>query len=123
MTGQSAMSCAAILGESERNNRRDGISSAMMFHDGQAAQMLEGMRADLDRLIARLLTDRRHRNIRIIADRPIVHRRVTEAVSLNALSNTQAAEYLRGRRLSDIAAEGLESLLSCNKLRVSSCID
>ncbi len=121
MTGQSALSKAAILGASERNNRRDEISSAMLFHEGQAAQMIEGMRADVDRLIARLLTDSRHRDLRIIADRPIVHRRVTEPVRLNTLSARQAVEYLRGRRLGEVAAEGLERLLSCDKLRASAC--
>jgi hypothetical protein len=77
------------------------------------------MRTDLDRLIARLLADRRHSNLRVIADRPIVHRRIVEPVRLNALSTDQAAQYLRGRRLSEVAGEGLERLLSCNKLRVS----
>jgi hypothetical protein len=120
-TGQSALSQAAILGASERNNRRDEISSAMLFHEGQVAQMLEGMRTDVDRLITRLLADRRHSNLRIVADRPIVHRRIAEPVRLNALSADQAAEYLRGRHLSEIAAEGLERLLSCSKLRVSAC--
>lgn len=120
-TGQSALSRAAILGASERNNRRDEISSAMLFHDGQAAQMLEGMRADLDRLIARLGADRRHRNLRVVGDRPVMQRRILEPVRLNVLTADQAAEYLRGRSLGEVAAEGLERLLSCNKLRVSDC--
>lgn len=118
MIGRSVMTVVDILGASERNNRRDAISSAMMFHEGQAALMLEGMRADVDRLIARLSIDDRHRNLRVVADRPVVHRRVTEPVRLCALSVSQAAEYLRGRRLDEIAAEGLERLLSCDKLRV-----
>ncbi|WP_292122287.1 BLUF domain-containing protein [Brevundimonas sp.] len=119
MIGRSAMTVVDILGASERNNRRDAISSAMMFHEGRAALMLEGMRADVDRLIARLSADSRHRNLRIIADRPIVQRRVNEPVRLSALSVSQAAEYLRGRQLDEVAADGLERLLSCNKLRVA----
>ena len=42
---RSPLMLADILGASERNNRRDMIGSAMMFHEGQAAMMLEGMRA------------------------------------------------------------------------------
>lgn len=120
-TGRTVLSQAAILGASERNNRRDEISSAMLFHDGQAVQMVEGMRGDVDRLIARQLADPRQRNLRVVADRPIVHRRVTEPVRLSVLSARQATEYLRGRSLGEVAAEGLERLLSCDKLRVSAC--
>ncbi|MBJ7318625.1 MAG: BLUF domain-containing protein [Brevundimonas sp.] len=118
---RSPLMLADILGASERNNRRDMIGSAMMFHEGQAAMMLEGMRADLDRLITRLLSDGRHRNLKIVEDRPIVHRRVAEPVKLNAMSPHQAGEYLGGRRLDQLAASVLERLLSCDGLRVSSC--
>ncbi|MDO9609499.1 MAG: BLUF domain-containing protein [Brevundimonas sp.] len=118
---QSPLMLADILGASERNNRRDMIGSAMMFHEGRAAMMLEGMRADVDRLIARLLSDRRHRNLKVVEDRPIVHRRVAEPVQLNALSTHQAGEYLGGRRLDQLAASVLERLLSCDRLRVSTC--
>lgn len=118
---QSPLMLADILGASERNNRRDMIGSAMMFHEGRAAMMLEGMRADLDRLIARLLSDRRHRNLKVVEDRPIVHRRVAEPVQLNALSMHQAGEYLGGRRLDQLAASVLERLLSCDRLRISTC--
>ena len=71
-TGSDVQSVAEILGASEHNNRRDEISSAMMFHDGEAAQMAEGARGDLDRLLARLSNDPRHRNIRILEDRPVM---------------------------------------------------
>lgn len=118
---QSPLMLADILGASERNNRRDMIGSAMMFHEGRAAMMLEGMRADVDRLIARLLSDRRHRNLKVVEDRPIVHRRVAEPVQLNALSTHQAGEYLGGRRLDQLAASVLERLLSCDRLRISTC--
>lgn len=119
--GSSAGSVVDILGASEHNNRRDAIGSAMMFHQGQAAVLLEGMRADVDRLLKRLLADPRHRGMRILADRPIVQRRINEPVRLCALSSEQEAEYLRGRRLEDVAVEGLERLLSCDQLRVSAC--
>ena len=119
--GRSAGSVVDILGASEHNNRRDAIGSAMMFYEGQAAVLLEGMRADLDRLVKRLLADPRHRAMRILSDRPIVQRRINEPVRLCALSPEQAAEYLRGRRLEDVAVEGLERLLSCDRLRVSAC--
>ena len=45
---------AEILGESERNNRREGLTSALMRHGGQFLQIIEGRRADVDRLMAQL---------------------------------------------------------------------
>jgi hypothetical protein len=119
--GRSAGSVVDILGASERNNRRDAIGSAMLFYEGQAAILFEGMRADVDRLLKRLFADPRHRNLQILADRPIVQRRLIDPVRLYALSPEQGTEYLHGRRLEEVQAEGLERLLSCDKLRMSAC--
>ena len=110
---------AEILGVSERNNRRDHIGSAMLFHEGEAAQMIEGARADVDRLMSRLWNDPRHSNIRVLDDRPVMQRRVQEPARLCALSTQQAADILRGRRLSDLSSAGLEKLLSCEHVRMA----
>jgi hypothetical protein len=112
-------SLAEILGASERNNRRDEIGSAMLFHEGEAAQVIEGARADVDRLLSRLWNDPRHRNIRVLDDRPVIQRRMREPARLCALSDRQAAEILRGRRLSDLSSAGLEKLLSCEHVRMA----
>lgn len=63
-----------IIGASDRNNRRDHVTGVLMRHDGQFFQAVEGARADLDRLMARLRADRRHTNIRILADQKIDQR-------------------------------------------------
>jgi len=112
-------SVAEILGVSERNNRRDEISSAMMFHDGEAAQVVEGARADLDRLLTRLSNDPRHRNLRILEDRPVMQRRMRDSARLCALNDTQARDILHGRRLSDLSSTGLEKLLSCEHVKLA----
>lgn len=119
--GRSTGSVVDILGASEHNNRRDAIGSAMMFYEGQAVVLLEGMRADVDRLLKRLFADPRHRILKILSDRPIVQRRLADPVRLYALSPEQAAECIGGRRLEDVGAEDLERLLSCDRLRVSAC--
>lgn len=118
-TGSDVQSVAEILGASEHNNRRDEISSAMMFHEGEAAQMAEGARGDLDRLLARLSNDPRHRNIRILEDRPVTQRRMRDAARLCALTDIQARDILRGRRLSDLSCAGLEKLLSCEHVKMA----
>lgn len=112
-------SVAEILGASERNNRRDEISSAMMFHEGEAAQLAEGARADLDRLLARLSNDPRHRNIQVLDDRPVIQRRVGDAARLCTLSATQAQDMLHGRRLSELSSAGLEKLLSSEQVKMA----
>lgn len=112
-------SLAEILGASARNNRRDEIGSAMLFYEGEMAQVIEGARADLDRLMARLWSDARHCNIRVLDDRPVMQRRLREPARLCALSAQQAVDILRGRRLSDLSSAGLEKLLSCEHVRMA----
>lgn len=118
-SGRDVQSVAEILGVSERNNRRDEISSAMMFHDGEAAQLAEGARADLDRLLTRLSNDPRHRNLRILEDRPVMQRRMRDSARLCALNDIQARDILHGRRLSDLSSTGLEKLLSCEHVKMA----
>ncbi|TFW14608.1 BLUF domain-containing protein [Brevundimonas intermedia] len=118
-SGRDVQSVAEILGVSERNNLRDEISSAMMFHDGEAAQVAEGARADLDRLLTRLSNDPRHRNLRILEDRPVMQRRMRDSARLCALNDAQAQDILYGRRLSDLSSTGLEKLLSCEHVKMA----
>ena len=83
-TGATTLSIAQILGVSERNNRRDHLTSCVMFHQGHILQAIEGSRADIDRLIRRLLDDRRHAGLRILIDTPINARRLDEPMGLCA---------------------------------------
>ena len=83
-TGASTLSIAQILGVSERNNRRDHLTSCVMFHQGHILQAIEGGRADLDRLIRRLLIDPRHAGMRILIDTPVNARRLDEPMGLCA---------------------------------------
>ena len=81
-TGTSTLSIAQIIGVSERNNRRDHLTSCVMFHEGHILQAIEGARVDLDRLLRRLVEDPRHTGFRILSDGPIHARRLDEAMGL-----------------------------------------
>ena len=81
-TGVSTLSIAQILGHAESNNRRDHITSCVMFHQGHILQAIEGSRADIDRLMRRLLADPRHSGLRILIDTPIAERALTEPMGL-----------------------------------------
>jgi len=82
VTGATTLSIAQILGVSERNNRRDHLTSCVMFHQGHILQVIEGARPDLDRLIRRLLDDPRHSGVRVVSDIPIKTRRIDEPMCL-----------------------------------------
>lgn len=81
-TGASTLSIAQILGVSERNNRRDHLSSCMMFHEGFVIQVVEGARADIDRLLRRLEEDRRLTGLKVLVDRPVAARALSEPIAL-----------------------------------------
>lgn len=81
-TGASTLSIAQILGVSESNNRRDHLTSCVMFHEGHILQVIEGARVDIDRLLRRLLEDSRHSGLRILVDTPISARQIHEPMGL-----------------------------------------
>jgi hypothetical protein len=83
-TGTSTLSIAQILGVSERNNRRDHVTSCVLFHRGHILQAIEGGRADIDRLMRRVLADGRHTGVRILSDMPINARRLDEPMGICA---------------------------------------
>ena len=109
--GWTTLSVAEILGASERNNRRDEIGSVMLVHGGRVAQMAEGTRGDLDRLLSRLSSDGRHRDLVVICDRPIIQRRLKEPMALCGLAADEVEAALQGRTLDRMSAEELERLL------------
>ncbi len=73
--GGSLLSIAQILGASDVNNRRDHLTGVLIFHRGQFLQVIEGGRADVDRLIKRLGEDPRHTNLRFLTNSPTPDRR------------------------------------------------
>lgn len=81
-TGVSTLSIAQILGVSERNNRRDQITSGVMFLDGWCVHGIEGRRPDVDRLMRRLSEDRRLKSLRVLIDKPIAARSFPEPITL-----------------------------------------
>lgn len=113
-TGASTLSVAQILGHAEGNNRRDHITSCVMFHQGHILQAMEGERTDLDRLMRRLLVDPRHSGLRILIDTVIAERALAEPMGLCA----DPADLL-GRLglpcLSDISPREAEALMALRK--------
>lgn len=110
VTGVSTLSIAQILGHAEGSNRRDHITSCVMFHQGHILQVIEGGRVDIDRLMRRLLADPRHRGLRVLVDMPINTRTLQEPMSLRA-DPAALLEQLGLPCLSQVTAREAEALL------------
>jgi hypothetical protein len=110
VTGTSTLSIAQILGVSEVNNRRDHLTGCVLFHRGHILQALEGGRADLDRLMRRLLVDPRHTGVRVLIDTPIAARRLGEPMSLCG-DPAMLLERIGLNGLSSLTAHEAEALL------------
>lgn len=109
-TGVSTLSIAQIIGVSERNNRRDHITSAAMFLDGWCLHGMEGARGDLDRLLRRLREDLRLRNLRVLVDKPIAERSFREPMTLcDDPRGTLAAVHLAD--LAEVTANHAERIV------------
>lgn len=110
--GTSVLAMAQILGQAEANNRRDRITGALMIHEGRVLQVIEGARADLDRLLTRLRADRRHDNMVILSDRPVATRLFEAPLAhcpvRSCADGIDLNEVLAGR----VPADVVESLLA-----------
>jgi len=60
-----------ILDTSVRNNKRDGITGVLLYHDEMFFQVLEGPKAAVQHCFARILRDRRHANVSRMWDSPV----------------------------------------------------
>ena len=65
---------AEILSVSDRNNTRDRLTGVLLISRGRFFQVLEGARQDLDRTLARIEADPRHRNLHLVVREDIRHR-------------------------------------------------
>ena len=73
-TTDSLLNLAAILSESQRGNDRARLTGVLAAHRDRYVQVLEGSKGEIDRLLRRLETDPRHRDIVIMDRRPVAAR-------------------------------------------------
>ena len=65
---ENALNLAEILGVSARNNRRDEITGLLAHAGGIFIQAVEGPPHAVDALMARLRSDTRHRDLRVLGE-------------------------------------------------------
>ena len=73
-TTESLLNLSAILAESQRGNDRARLTGVLAAHRDCYVQVLEGSKGEIDRLLRRLETDPRHKDI-VIMDRRTVEAR------------------------------------------------
>ena len=66
---------ATILATARAANRLNGIGGVLCQGQGLYLQIIEGERGDINRLYARIVADRRHRDVEILRFEDIVERR------------------------------------------------
>jgi len=64
-----------LLATSVANNRRDDVTSALIYDQKWFAQVLEGEDMVVSRTFERLLQDRRHSDVRLVKMQPVTDRR------------------------------------------------
>lgn len=67
-----------ILAKSRDNNRRDGITGLLIYHDMTFIQLLEGAPDDIARCFARISADPRHGSVSRVLDGPVAARSFPE---------------------------------------------
>lgn len=63
-----------IVRQAQARNEQAGITGALIFTESNFAQVIEGENAAIDRLVASIMLDRRHTDVRIIRDCEIEER-------------------------------------------------
>jgi hypothetical protein len=116
----------AILRSAARNNKRLGITGALLACDDWFLQVLEGKRIDVDTLYERIARDPAHGDIRKIASRPIADRGFAAwSMCASTLSSTDKAivEALKGKGRFDPATlnadRAMQLLMAVGRLQTA----
>lgn len=93
---------ADIVGKAKLNNPRLGITGLLFYHNGRFLQIIEGRKDALERLMAAIEKDPRHRNMERLVDESIYQRSFEQwnMDSLN-LSDSQAINIRELRSIRD----------------------
>ena len=73
-SGRAADDIPAIVQDASARNGLEGITGLLYCEEDSFLQVVEGHDDSVEELLGRLETDPRHRNLRILTDRPIAER-------------------------------------------------
>jgi hypothetical protein len=94
---------------SRRNNKKYGITGAMLCLENAFIQVIEGEDAAISRLLDKLHTDTRHQNIRILSDKLAQVRNFQNwSMGIVKAAEVDRPQVLEELRLASTAKNGLE---------------
>jgi hypothetical protein len=105
----------AILEASRANNPRQHVTGLLLYHDCQFFQALEGPRAQVEEIFARIKADRRHNGCLVLESRSVESRFFDKwSMAYKSVSSLGAAEKqnfldltgVRGRYAASEAVDG-----------------
>ena len=109
--GDDLRSVADIIGVSDRNNRREGLTGLLLYHGGRFLQVLEGPQGGIERLLQTLSRDTRHDRLTLLSLAPASQRAFAAWSMAQAYITPSVAPLLAGRDLGDLGATDAEALL------------
>jgi hypothetical protein len=93
-TSNANIEVARILEQAQRNNKRDGITGALVLNENYFLQSIEGSRPIINDLLRKLVKDNRHFSFQIIECREIEQRRWNKWSMKYLTPSEQNKEYL-----------------------------
>jgi EAL domain-containing protein (putative c-di-GMP-specific phosphodiesterase class I) len=107
-----------ILDASRRNNAAVGVTGALMFTSGFFAQVLEGERAEVERIFERIQIDDRHGDVRLLSFEPAPLRMFRAwAMAFVGLDANGRSRFGHLAASSDFDFEAADADAMCQKLR------
>ncbi|WP_428328967.1 BLUF domain-containing protein [Mucilaginibacter sp.] len=83
----------AILGIARKNNTINNVTGILLYAEGTFIQVLEGSRADVDKLFNHIEKDKRHKGIIKLLDRNIEQRNFPDwSMGFSPISRTKVEE-------------------------------
>ncbi|MEM5517293.1 BLUF domain-containing protein [Henriciella sp. AS95] len=98
-----------ILTTSRENNRKAGVTGLLIYHEGTFLQVLEGDKAVLDALYARIRRDWRHSDCKMLLNECVTGRAFAGWSMLYRLGEDMDARHVRQLRDIRSAVESCET--------------
>jgi Sensors of blue-light using FAD len=99
-----------ILKQSRRNNAKNGITGMLCFANGIFVQVIEGGRAEVSRLLAKIMRDERNADVEILLFQEISERRFGNwtmgLVNIGSVNPALLLKYSERSELNPFACTG-----------------
>ncbi|WP_417208075.1 BLUF domain-containing protein [Antarctobacter sp.] len=106
---------AQILAVARRNNRRDGVTGLLLYHDGTFLQVLEGKDEAVDRVFGRIAANPLHRGIQSLPPAQVSERLFANWTMAFARPDTMSGADDLGAKAFEAVKQDLARIESLDK--------